>query len=68
MTLDNSEITDRIYDTIMKNDQWPHVMVDDIESQFVDSHKGYIEMNYGNKIVEIRITSKNIEQPTSHNR
>jgi hypothetical protein len=60
MTLDNSEITARLYDTIMKNPQWPHIFVDDIEDQFVDSRKGYIEMNYGNKIVEIRVMSREI--------
>jgi len=65
INLDNKEITDRIYDTLMKNEQWPQLLIDDISEQFVSSYNGcdrsstgYIEFEYMNHKVKIKINSE----------
>ena len=55
--LDNTEITDRVYDTLFKNKQWPQLNIEDMTEQYTDSRKGVIRFMYRNKSITIRIES-----------
>ena len=58
INLDNTEITNRLYDTLFKNKQWPQMNLDDMVEQFVDAPKGYIEFVYMNHKVKIKVMSE----------
>ena len=60
INLDNSEITNRIYDTLMQNKQWPNLLLDDIDEQWSDANKGEITFEYMNHKVKITIESESI--------
>ena len=61
LNLDNSEITNRIYDTLLENKQWPQLLIDDITEQQMEiynSGEGVIEFEYMNHKVKITIESE----------
>ena len=61
MKYDNEEITNIIYDTLMKNKQWPQLQVDIVEGQFVEAEKGYISFEYYGQLVKISIETQELE-------
>ena len=61
MILDNTEITDRIYDTLMGNKQWPQIKTDEIGYCWIDNRRGEIHFEYAEKIIILTVKSKNIE-------
>jgi len=60
--VDNKEITNRIYDTLLKNKLFPQILIKDIEEQFVEASKGEISFEYLGSVVKIKITSNKIEK------
>ena len=56
--MDYTEMTNIIYDTLMKNPQHPQLDIDKVTNQTVDAQNGYISFNYESLYVEVRIGGK----------
>ncbi len=59
--LDNTEITNRVYDTLVNNKDWPQLIIDEIIDPETDASNGIIVFEYlGNKIT-INVLSEELE-------
>jgi len=54
--MDNKEITDVIYDTLMRNKQHEQLNLDKVENPVVEREHGWITFDYEDVIVYINIS------------
>lgn len=55
--MNNRELTDTIYDTLMQNKQHKQLDIDKIENPVVERKRGWITFDYEDNIVMLNITS-----------
>lgn len=54
--MDNKEITDVLYDTLMQNKQHEQLDLDKVENPVVERKRGWITFNYEDVIVCVNIS------------
>ena len=54
--MDNKEITDIVYDTLMQNKQHEQLNLDKVEDPVVDRKRGWITFDYEDVIVYVNIS------------
>lgn len=59
--LDNAEITNILYDTLMENKQWPQLQLCELFEQEIVSGDGKIRFEYLGLSVELTVTSKPLD-------
>jgi hypothetical protein len=52
------DVTNIIYDTLMKNKNFPQLNLDDVKEQYVDASTGCIYLSFGESSYQIKITKE----------
>ena len=56
--MDNKEMTDILYDTLMQNKQHEQLNLDKVENPVVDRKRGWITFDYDGEVVFVNVSNR----------